>query len=499
MKMGITQKADICLILEGTYPYVTGGVSGWAHGLIKEQSHLSFHLCAIVPREAELELKYDLPGNVIGLTTIRLNDLPPGADITPNLATRLHRALREPLATMTSAHSMELSSLKLVMDLLREARAPLGSEALLDHEAAWAQMLQLYEAGFPDHSFLDYFWSYRAIAGGVYSMLLAPLPPAEIYHAMSTGYAGLLAARAKVETGKPVFVTEHGIYTNERRIEVTAADWLEATASKALTIDKPHRDLRDMWIDSINNFSRLCYQASDRIITLFAGNQKSQIEDGAEQAKMQIIPNGVDIRRFSGLKHRRQATPTIGLIGRVVPIKDVKTFIRAVGLLRQSAPDLKAYIIGPTDEDHDYYLECINLVQLLGLDQTITFTGQAKVDEYIPLLDVLVLTSISEAQPLVILEAGAAGIPIVATDVGACREIIEGAVGEEPQLGLAGVVTPLASPASTADAIFSLLSDNELYEAASRTISSRVATYYNESIQQQAYRNLYAQYLRRAA
>ena len=44
MKMGITQKADVCLILEGTYPYVTGGVSGWAHGLIKEQSHLSFHL-----------------------------------------------------------------------------------------------------------------------------------------------------------------------------------------------------------------------------------------------------------------------------------------------------------------------------------------------------------------------------------------------------------------------------------------------------------------------
>ena len=61
------------------------------------------------------------------------------------------------------------------------------------------------------------------------------------------------------------------------------------------------------------------------------------------------------------------------------------------------------------------------------------------------------------------------------------------------------MVTPLASPASTADAIFSLLSDNELYEAASRAISARVATYYNETIQQQAYRNLYAQYLRRAA
>ncbi len=494
----IGQKADVCLILEGTYPYVTGGVSGWAHGLIKEQNHLSFHLCAIVPRDAELELKYNLPSNVIGLTTIRLNDLPQGANLNPTLAGRLHRALRAPLSTLTSDTPMALSDLRQMMDILRSTRTTLGTEALLDHEQAWKQLVELYEASFPDHSFLDYFWSYRAIAGGVYSTLLATLPQADIYHAMSTGYAGLMAARAKVETGKPVFVTEHGIYTNERRIEVTAADWLEATSSKALTIDKPRRDLRDMWIDSINNFSRVCYEASDRIITLFTGNQLPQLEDGAAPEKMQIIPNGVDVRRFSQLAHRRQDTPTIGLIGRVVPIKDIKTFIRACGLLRQTAPDLKAYVIGPTDEDIDYYNECVNLVQLLGLERTIIFTGQARVDDYLPMLDVLVLTSISEAQPLVMLEAGAVGIPMVATDVGSCREIIEGVEGESPAFGAGGIVTPLASPASTADAVFTLLSDSALYETASLAIRGRVAQFYNETIQQQAYRNLYAQYLRRA-
>ena len=496
---GMNQKADVCLILEGSYPYVTGGVSGWAHGLIQEQNHLSFHLCAIMPRDGVLTMKYDLPSNVIGLTTIRLNDLPPGATIQAGLAHRMHRALREPMGKLTSDKPMELADIKRIMDVLRGARATLGTEALLDREEAWKQLVDLYEAAFPDHSFLDYFWSYRAIAGGVYSTLLAPLPQADIYHAMSTGYAGLMAARAKVETGKPVFVTEHGIYTNERRIEVTSADWLEATSSKALTIDKPRRDLRDMWIDSINNLSRVCYEASDRIITLFAGNQKPQIEDGANPEKMQIIPNGVDIRRYSALAHRRQATPTIGLIGRVVPIKDIKTFIRACGLLRQTAPDMKAYIIGPTDEDKEYYNECVTLVQLLGLEHTVTFTGQARVDDYLPMLDVLVLTSISEAQPLVMLEAGAAGIPIVATDCGSCRELIEGAPGETPLLGMGGIVTPLASPASTADAIYTLLSDTALYETASHVIRERVAHYYNEGIQQQAYRNLYAEYLRRSA
>lgn len=113
------------------------------------------------------------------------------------------------------------------------------------------------------------------------------------------------------------------------------------------------------------------------------------------------------------------------------------------------------------------------------------------------MIDVLVLTSISEAQPLVILEAGAAGIPIVATDVGACREIIEGTTDEDRALGAGGIITPLASPASTADAIYTLLSDRERYEAASATIRERIRYYYNEDIQQQAYRNLYAQHLRR--
>lgn len=494
--MALGQKADICLILEGTYPYVTGGVSGWAHNLIEEQSHLSFHLLAIVPRDADLEIKYTLPNNVIGLTTVRLNDLPKGAKIAPVTARRLHSALREPLANLTSERPVQLRELKAVIDVLKSSPAQMGSEILLDDETAWEQLVSLYEASFPDHSFLDYFWSYRAIAGGLYSVLLAPLPQANIYHALSTGYAGLMAARAKLETGKATFVTEHGIYTNERRIEVTSADWLEATSSKALTIDKPGRDLRDMWIDSINNFSRLCYDACDQIITLFAGNQQPQLEDGADPRKMAVIPNGVDINRFAAYKHGRQASPTIALIGRVVPIKDIKTYLRAVALLKQQAPDIRAFVIGPTDEDDQYVQECMNLVQLLGIDNNVEFTGRVNVEDYLPHIDLLVLTSISEAQPLVILEAGAAGIPIVATDVGSCRELVEGAADETPNLGLGGIITPLASPAATADAIFSLLSDAQAYESASQTIAARIRQHYNLASQLQAYRNLYSNYLR---
>ncbi len=495
-----SQKDDVCLILEGTNPYVTGGVSGWCHTLLQEQSHLSFHLCAIVPRDAELELKYQLPSNVVGLTTITLNDMPKGAPLSHLNAVRLHRELRGPVATMTSPRPMEMHELEQMIKALGSQKAILGSEVLLDREEAWEQLVELYEASFPEHSFLDFFWSYRAICGGVYSVLLADLPQADVYHALSTGYAGLMAARAKIETGKPCFVTEHGIYTNERRIEVNSADWLDATSSKALTVDHTRRDLRDMWIDSINNFSHLCYQACDQIITLFKGNQKWQLEDGADPAKMAIIPNGVDIKHFQSIGRERKAgRPTIALIGRVVPIKDVKTYLRAVALLRQYIPDIQALVIGPGDEDAEYFQECQNLTNLLGIAGNVQFTGHVRIEQYLPNIDVLVMTSISEAQPLVMLEAGAVGIPVVATDAGACREIIEGTEDETPALGLGGTVTSMASPAATAEAIYQLLTDDVAYENASQVIRARIAEYYNMATQLQAYRNLYAQYLRKAS
>lgn len=487
--------ADVCLILEGTYPFVTGGVSNWSHELIQEQSHLTFHLCAIVPFDAELELKYQLPHNVVSLTTIRLADLPEGGPCTPMMASRIHHALREPLASITGEKPLELSELKRMVDTFKSTNVQLGQHVLLDREEAWEQLIELYENAFDDHSFLDYFWSYRAIAGGIYSVLLADLPSADIYHALSTGYAGLMAARAKIETGKPAMVTEHGIYTNERRIEVVSADWLEATASKALTVDKPRRDLRDLWIDSINNFSHVCYQACDNIITLFKGNQVHQLEDGADPIKMSIIPNGVDLKRFGAISRRQTGIPTIAFIGRVVPIKDVKTYIRAVGLLKQYAPEIKAYIIGPTDEDATYYEECKSMVQMLGLRDNVLFTGRANVDDYLNHIDVLVLTSLSEAQPLVMLEAGACGVPLVATDVGSCRELIEGTDDEAPRLGQAGFVTPLANPAATAEAIYTLLSDRDLYQRCSDVARQRIKLFYDQTAQHAMYRNLYATYV----
>ena len=108
--------------------------------------------------------------------------------------------------------------------------------------------------------------------------------------------------------------------------------------------------------------------------------------------------------------------------------------------------------MGPEDEDAAYAAECRQLAADLGLNGNLRFTGRVRLDDYVP-IDAIVLSSISEAQPLTVLEAGAAGIPSVVTDVGACRELILGRADEEPRLGPGGAVTPVASPEAIAAAL----------------------------------------------
>ena len=166
----------------------------------------------------------------------------------------------------------------------------------------------------------------------------------------------------------------------------------------------------------------------------------------------------------------------------MVPIKDIKGFLQSVAILARSIAELKVYIIGPDDEDPEYAQECRELTEYLGLTNVVEYTGQADIADYLPKLDVLVLTSISEAQPLVLLEAGACGIPLVAPDVGACSEIINGSMDEHPPLGAGGIVAPLANPEGTAQAIYSLLTDARRYDVASDVIRRRVKASYSKNI-----------------
>ena len=94
-------------------------------------------------------------------------------------------------------------------------------------------------------------------------------------------------------------------------------------------------------------------------------------------------------------------------------------------ILADLIPGSVFHCIGPTDEDPEYYEDCKILVNSLKLSKQFHFTGRADVREYYAFLDVLLLTSVREAQPLVILEAYCAGVPVVSTRVGNVPELLD--------------------------------------------------------------------------
>lgn len=490
----MSNTADICIISEGSYPYVKGGVASWIHSMVNELKEYRFHIVSIMAPSQSGKAFYAMPANVMQHDTYRLSELPRGQSALA-VSEEMHARLRPLLMGLIDDVPFDSNSFSTLLRVLTAYRGNVSEATLLNDKAAWETMLALYESGYAHISFLDFFWTYRVMLSTLISALTFPLPAARMYHTVSTGYAGLLGARAKYETGAPLVVTEHGIYTNERRIEILAAEWLQQHRTGVLSVDNIGLDLRDMWVRYFEKMGHTAYETADQIISLYAGAKTAQQIDGAPVEKSRVIPNGVDVAQFSALPRQPHPNVTVALVGRVVPIKDVKTFIYAVAIVMQAVPSIRALVIGPTDEDPRYAEECQHLVTALGLDNTVRFMGMVSVEQYYPSIDLVVLTSISEAQPLVLLEAGAAGIPLVATDVGACREIIYGMPNESPALGDGGIITPLANPQATADAILELLSNPARYAAASQSIKARMDTVYQERFQFEAYRNLYQSYL----
>jgi glycosyltransferase involved in cell wall biosynthesis len=102
-----------------------------------------------------------------------------------------------------------------------------------------------------------------------------------------------------------------------------------------------------------------------------------------------------------------------------------------------------------------------------------------------------VLTSISEAQPLVILEGHCAGVPVVATNVGACEELLYGRTAEDRGLGASGIVTAVASPQETADAISRVATDPKLRATMVQSGIDRVERFYREEDLNRTYLEIY--------
>lgn len=481
--------SDICMIVEGGYPYVVGGVGSWLDAFMRASPQLTFHVIAIGISAQSRRRAYTLPDNVVGVTDVLLDVCTEGVKPKGSDTNKIREILGNAEQVLISGDQLIYE--KLVSQIQQTG---FGEAALLDSRPAWQSMEQAYERLLPNGPLIDFFWSWRFLIRSIIAIATAPLPNVKVFHAVATGFAGMVGGYANLSSKRPLLVTEHGIYTNERRIELAVADWLFESGAKGFDTCSSSHELSSIWMNSFKSFSRITYMLSNYVVTQYRANQLFQLADGAPPNKLIIIPNGIDSAKLACIpRDTTPRQPTVLLVGRIVPIKDIRTFIMSIGVLKGLVPNVVAILIGPEDEDPEYAAGCRQLVAQLQIDESVQFLGRVPdVMKFLRSADVLVLSSISEAQPIAILEAAAMGLPIVSTDVGSCRQIIEGFNGD-PVEGEGGIVVEPCNPKTMAEALAKILLDVDLRSRMGETMRRRVINYYNKDRVKESYEKIYSE------
>lgn len=459
----------ICLILEGCYPYVTGGVSSWTHGLINSFPEHEFVIWAVGADSADRgKYVYELPKNVVEVREVFLNDALKG---TPGRA-RL-RFTEQQRAAMSEFVHCARPDWDALFDAMRAPGVtPMGflmSETFLD------LMSDICRQDYPYAAFSDMFHTMRSMLLPVLYLMGQDVPKADVYHTIAAGYSGILACLGGHVTGAPVMLSEHGIYSREREEEIIRAKWVVPAFKR-------------LWVKFFYMLSRAIYDRSAVVTSLFGNAHKAQVEQGCDPAKCRITPNGVNYERFGAVPPKQaDGWVDIGAVVRIAPIKDVKTLLYAFSELRHRMDNVRLHVIGPED-DKEYAAECYELVSQLGIPDVV-FTGRVNVVEYLAKVDFTMLTSISEGMPLSVLESFAAGRPCVTTDVGCCRELLEGGAGDD--LGSAGYCVEPMNRMALAAAMERMCAQPAERAAMGEVGKRRVQRFFRQEQMVETYRKLY--------
>ncbi len=206
----------------------------------------------------------------------------------------------------------------------------------------------------------------------------------------------------------------------------------------------------------LRRINRHLLSGAGRVIAVSQAVAESLRQNGAiESSKITVVHNGIDTDRFARLPlaHGDAATVLVGTVGHLAPIKGHDVFVRAAALISARRPEVRFVIVGEDKSpqlDHRKFLE--RLVAELSLSESVAMPGWTDdIPGMLSSLTLFVSAARSEPFGLSIVEAMAAGLPIVATASEGALEII--------QDGISGKLVPIDDPESLAEAIVDLLGD----------------------------------------
>jgi glycosyltransferase involved in cell wall biosynthesis len=292
----------------------------------------------------------------------------------------------------------------------------------------------------------------------------------DIVHTHLAG-ADILGRVAGFLTGRPVVSSIH----------LLEGDLLDAPARRQLLLKITAR-----W---------LC-----RRIVVVAENMRQDAANwlGLPLSRVEAIPNGVDTARFRRPHGFDTAAIKRALIGgdhplvvsvaRLFPQKGHGDMVTAAGLVASSLPGVRFAFIG----DGPSRADIIRRIEAQGLKEVVLVLGtRGDIPEVLAASDVFALSSLQEGLPVAVLEAAAAGCPIIATRVGGVPEIVRD--------GTTGLLVPPGDPKAMADAILSLLNDPHRAQELARAAQTLVEREYSTEAWARKWETLYSQEVRRKA
>lgn len=192
----------------------------------------------------------------------------------------------------------------------------------------------------------------------------------------------------------PVVITVHGTRLFEKKLPITPSRFIE-------------------WII----LTKIKYDLAISVTQAF--KKIKNINQNIE-----VIRNGIDLRKFENIKVKKTPYPKILWVGRFDKVKRVEDLIIAMGNIIQKIPEAKLKLVGYGYEENNLQ----KLAKKLNLNKRVEFVGKKTGDDLIreyKSSHLFVLPSSSEGQPLTLLEAMACGLPIIATKTGGIPEIVK--------------------------------------------------------------------------
>lgn len=462
-----TAPLRVCLVAEGSYPHYTGGVSTWCDMLVRGLPEVRFTLVSLTANPS-VQPVFELPPNVERLLTVPLWGTGEVLEIQRNLSLAaivrckrsapewavereflplfqrfmriLWSATAQPAALGQVLHGMAVYFQRRDFDQTLKSR-PVWKCFLAESARGFQQFCATASAP-ASVSLLDATDGMRLLYRWL-TLLTISLPQVDVVHAAAAGLCATPGILARHNQDAAFLLTEHGVYLRERLLALSRA---EASS------------LFDQVFQSrfAQRLTEASYHFADRIAPGSNYNHRWELRNGAAPERIQTIYNGPDPSEFTPVLQARPAgePPTVVWLGRIDPLKDLETLIRAASIVHGQMPHVRFVLYGKAPRGNEWYHErCIKLRDSLGLQHALIFAGfAASAAAAYNEGDFVVLSSISEGFPYSVVEAMMCARTVVGADVGGVSEALEGC----------GLVVEPRNPEQMAAACLHLLGDPQM-------------------------------------